>query len=138
MRAAFAKAGITSHDDWITGNFFGGSPPPTDGDICAGSAGPLEHEHFFTAAGGFSSRDEHGSQVDDGDFTAVDANTITFPSHAKEFGTVEGIFVDYAVSGDTVTFTVVTPSPCTAACADGYAWALSAFASGSWQRGSLS
>jgi hypothetical protein len=39
-----------------------------------------------------------------------------------------------ALSGDVLTFEVALPEPCTDACADAYAWALSAFASGPWER----
>jgi hypothetical protein len=41
------------------------------------------------------------------------------------------------VSGDVVTFEVALPEACVDACADAYAWALSAFASGPWERGEV-
>lgn len=136
--AAFKHLGLAeSHAGWLTGNFFGGSPAPTTGDVCAGALGPLEHAHFFTAAGGFGSRDEKGQQVDDGDFVAVDADTLSFPSHAAEFDPGGQILVDYQVSGDTATFLVTLPTPCDASCKDAYAWAASAFASGPWMRGEI-
>ena len=89
MLAAFEAAGLAhSHLGWLQGNFFGGGPGPTDGDVCAGAQGPLEHSHFFTEGGAFGSHDENGEQVDDGDYVAVDGDTLAFPSHASEFGYV--------------------------------------------------
>jgi hypothetical protein len=138
MLAAFQRAGLAeSHVGWIQGNFFGGASPPTDGDVCAGAAGPLEHDHFFTAAGGFGSHDENGEEVDHGDFAVVDDDTLSFPSHATEFGYPGDLVVDYSITGDVVTFEVALPEMCVDACADAYAWALSAFASGQWQRGEV-
>ena len=138
MRAAFQRIGLAeSHEDWLAGNFFGGSPAPTGDDACAGAQGPFEHSHFFTAAGGFGSHDENGQQVDDGDYAVIDADTLSFPSHQAEFKVGVPLLVDYVVSGDTATFTVALPASCDAACRDGYAWATSAFASGPWARGDV-
>ena len=138
MLAAFQQAGLAgSHREWLQGNFFGGAPGPTEGDVCEGALGPLEHDHFFTAAGGFGSHDENGEEVDGGDFEVVDDDTVSFPSHAVEFGYDGDLVVDYAVSGDVATFAVVLPESCVDTCADAYAWALSAFASGPWERGEV-
>ena len=138
MLAAFQQAGLAeSHVEWLQGNFFGGEPGPTGGDLCEGALGPLEHDHFFTAAGAFGSHDENGEEVDSGDFEVVDDDTVSFPSHAAEFGYDGDLVVDYAVSGDMVTFEVAPPESCVDACADAYAWALSAFASGPWERGEV-
>jgi dipeptidyl aminopeptidase/acylaminoacyl peptidase len=136
MLAAFEAAGLAeSHVGWLQGNFFGGEPGPTEGDVCAGAQGPLEHSHFFTDEGAFGSLDESGEQVDDGDYVVVDEDTLAFPSHATEFGFDGDLVVDYEIDAGTVTFDVALPEPCVEACADAYAWALSAFASGSWTRG---
>ena len=136
--AAFQAAGLAeSHVGWLQGNFFGGEPGPTTGDPCAGALGPLEHDHFFTEAGAFGSHDENGEEVDDGDFAVVDGDTVSFPSHATEFGYEGALVVGYSVDGDVVVFDVVLPEPCVDACADAYAWALSAFASGPWERGEV-
>ena len=138
MLAAFTRIGLAeSHPDWLAGNFLGGSPAPTSGNVCAGAQGPFEHSHFFTADGGFGSHDENGQQVDDGDYAVVDADTLSFPSHQAEFKVSTPLLVDYVVSGDTATFTVALPASCDAACRDGYAWAASAFASGPWARGDV-
>jgi hypothetical protein len=139
MLAAFERAGLAvSHRQWLQGNFYGGEPGPETGDPCADAEGPLEHSHFFTASGGFGSHDEHGEEVDGGDYEVVDADTLSFPSHASEFGYAGDVLVDYVVSdGDVVTFGVVLPEPCTGECAEAYAWALSAFASGPWERGEV-
>jgi hypothetical protein len=138
MLAAFEQAGLAdSHVEWLQGNFFGGEPGPTKGDVCEGARGPLEHDHFFTAAGAFGSHDENGEVVDGGDFEVVDEDTVGFPSHAAEFGYDGDLVVDYTVIGDVVTFEVALPESCVDQCADAYAWALSAFASGPWQRGEV-
>ncbi len=138
MLAAFEKAGLAeSHRDWLQGNFYGGDPGPTEGDACKGARGPLEHDHFFTAAGAFGSHDENGEEVDNGDYVVVDENTVSFPSHAAEFGYDDDLVVDYSVGGDVATFDVDLPEACSDKCADAYAWALSAFASGPWERGEV-
>lgn len=138
MLAAFDEAGLAeSHRGWLQGNFYGGKPGPKEGDLCAGAEGPLEHDHFFTAAGAFGSHDQNGEEVDGGDFEVVDDDTVSFPSHAAEFGYDGDIVVDYAVNGDVVTFEVALPAPCVDTCADAYAWALSAFATGPWERGEV-
>ena len=127
MLAAFEDVGLAdSHRDWLQGNFFGGESGPKEGDLCAGAEGPLEHDHFFTAAGAFGSHDESGEEVDGGDFQMVDDDTVSFPSHAAEFGYDGDLVVDYAVSGDVVTFEIALPKRCVDTCADAYAWALSA------------
>lgn len=138
MLAAFEEAGLAqSQRGWLQGNFYGGKSGPKKGDPCVGAEGPLEHDHFFTADGGFGSHDQNGEEVDGGDFDLVDGNTVSFPSHAEEFGYDGDLVVDYTVSGDGVTFVVALPDPCVKACADAYAWALSAFASGPWERGEV-
>jgi hypothetical protein len=138
MLAVFEQAGLAeSHVDWLTGNFFGGSPAPTGGDVCAGARGPLEHSHSFTAAGAFGSHDENGQQVDDGDYRVLGPNKVAFPSHATEFGFAGDLVVDYAIADGVLTFDVALPQPCEASCKDAYAWALSAFASGPWDRGEV-
>jgi hypothetical protein len=138
MLLAFEEAGLAeAHREWIQGNFFGGEPGPATGDACAGAVGPLEHDHFFTAAGEFGSHDENGEEVDGGDFAFVDDHTLAFPSHATEFRYEGDVLVDYSINGDIVTFEVQMPDACAEACADAYAWALSAFATGPWQRGEV-
>ena len=138
MLAAFEEAGLAeSRRGWLQGNFYGGKSGPKKGDPCVGAEGPLEHDHFFTADGAFGSHDQNGEEVDGGDFEVVDDDTVSFPSHAEEFGYDGDLVVDYTVSGDTVTFVVALPDSCVEACADAYAWALSAFASGPWERGEV-
>jgi hypothetical protein len=127
MRVAFETAGLAeSHRAWITSS-----------DVCQGARGPLEHSHFFTATGGFGSHDENGDQVDDGDYEAIDADTLAFPSHATEFSFDGDLVVDYVIDGDVVTFDVALPNPCEQTCRDAYAWAHSAFSSGPWMRGDI-
>jgi alpha/beta hydrolase family protein len=138
MLAVFEAAGLAeSHLGWLQGNFFGGGPGPTEGDVCAGAQGPLEHDHFFTDDGAFGSHDENGEQVDDGDYEVVDGDSLAFPSHASEFGYDGVLTVDYEITADVLTFDVVLPDPCEDTCKDAYAWALSAFASGPWSRGEI-
>lgn len=138
MLAVFEAVGLAeSHREWLAGQFFGGEPPPETGPVCEGAFGPLEHSHFFTATGGFGSHDEHGQQVDGGDFAVVDVDTLSFPSHASEFGYDGEVLVDYVIEDDVVTFDVILPDGCTDRCADAYAWALTAFATGPWEAGEI-
>jgi hypothetical protein len=136
--AAFDSAGLAeSHADWLTGNFLGGSPAPSGGDICDGAPLAVEHSHFFTASGEFGSHDENGQQVDDGDYVLPSTGLVAFPSHATEFAFAGELVVGYQIDGDVVTFTVTLPDPCDESCKNAYAWALSAFASGPWSRGDV-
>jgi hypothetical protein len=136
--AAFTAAGLaTSHAAMAQGNFYGDATPPPPERACEGALGPLEHDHVFAADGSFGSSDQVGDRVDDGDFTAVDGDTLAFPSHGREFGYTGDLVVDYAIDGETVRFDVALPASCDAPCRDAYAWAVSAFASGPWQRGSV-
>jgi hypothetical protein len=138
MLAAFEEAGLAeSQRDWLQGNFFAEGTGPAEGDPCKGAKGPFEHDHFFTEGGEFGSHDQNGEEVDGGDFELVDDDTVTFPSHAEEFGYDGQIRADFTVSGDAVTFEVVPPDRCDKKCENAYAWALSAFASGTWQRGEV-
>ncbi len=135
MLVVFEAADLAeSHLGWLQGNFYGGGPGPTEGDVCEGAQGPLEHSHFFTDDGAFGSHDEHGEEVDHGDYELVDEDTLAFPSHASEFGYDGDLVVDYQIDDDIVTFEVVLPEACEETCKDAYAWALSAFASGPWTR----
>ena len=127
-----------SHRGWLQGNFFGNEEGPTRGDPCMGAEGPLEHSHWFTGDFGFGSHDEHGEEVDGGDYAIVDENTLSFPSHAAEFGYAGEIVVDYEIGEDGLArFTVQLPDECESACQDAYAWALSAFSSGPWAEGDV-
>ena len=138
MLLAFVTAGLAdSRRGWLQGNFYGGKSGPKEGYPCAGAEGPFEHDHFFTADGAFGSHDQNGEEVDGGEFEVVDADTVRFPSHADDFGYYGDLVVDYTVSGDRVMFVVPVPDPCDKECADAYAWALSAFASGLWERGEV-
>jgi hypothetical protein len=138
MLAAFERAGLArSHRGWLQGNFFGGEEGPQSGEPCTGAEGPLEHDHYFTAEGEFGSHDENGEEVDGGDYEAVDRDTLSFPSHSEEFAYPGDILVHYAINEEVATFDVTLPSPCEDECADAYAWALSAFASGPWERGGV-
>ena len=114
-----------SHRDWLQGNFYGGQSGPKKGDPCADAQGPLEHDHYFTGDGGFGSHDQNGEEVDDGDFEEIDADTVGFPSHAEEFG-YGGNLGRLRGKRRLVTFEVDMPNPCVDACADAYAWAMSA------------
>lgn len=138
MRTAFEAAGLAeSHTGWLQGNFFGGEEGPAEGDPCAGAQGPLEHSHWFTETGEFGSHDHAGEEVDGGDYSLVDADTLSFPSHSAEFGYSGDILVDFTVDGGIAAFRVNIPDPCDAPCQDAHAWALSAFASGPWSMGDV-
>jgi len=136
MLAAFVEAGIAeSHADWIIGNWVGEGAEADPAELCA-LARPAEvHSHFFTADGEFGSYDADGDEVDGGDYATIDSDTVSFPSHAEEFGYSGDILVDYSVTSDTATFEVQLPSECVDTCLDAHAWAISAFfGSGPWSR----
>lgn len=138
MLAAFEQADfVESQVNWVIENWVG--DPEEAGvdpdDICATARPAEEHSHFFTTEGRFGSLDAGGQQVDDGDYVVVDEDTVSFPSHAQEFGYDGEILVDYAVTGDSAIFEVQIPADCAAACALAHAWALSAFFSADpWAR----
>lgn len=59
----------------------------------------------------------NGEQVDEGDYEQVDDDTLSFPSHASEFGYGGDLTVDYEINDDVVAFNVVLPDGCEDACA---------------------
>jgi hypothetical protein len=126
-----------SHRGWLQGNFYAGTEGPATGDVCAGAQGPLEHSHSFTETGEFASHDHNRQQVDNGDYTLADADTLSFPSHSAEFGYAGDIRVDFAVDAGIATFRVNIPGSCDDTCRNAHAWALSAFASGPWAAGAV-
>ena len=120
-RKAFADASLLeSHSDWA----------------CPAGSPPKPHSHFFTEDGNFGSYDPGRVQVDDGDYTLVDADTLSFPSHSQEFG-FDPIQVDFALVDGNLSFAVQMPADCTEKCADAYAWAFSAFGTNPWEPGGL-
>jgi hypothetical protein len=126
--AAFVQAGLTDQvPDWVIGNYVGEGASAAPGKECANAKAAVPHSHFFTAQGRFGSRDEKGQDVDDGDYQVVDADTLSFPSAARDFGYSGEVLVDYSVAGDQITFSVHVPTPCEAECRVAYGWALSAF-----------
>jgi hypothetical protein len=138
LLTAFEAAGLAqSHIGWAQGNFYSGEKGPTTGDPCAGAEGPLEHSHWFTETGEFGSHDQARQQVDYGDYTLVDSDTLSFPSHSTEFGFEGDILVDFRIDSGGATFEVTIPQTCDSACQDAHAWALSAFASGAWTAGDV-
>ena len=138
LLATFEAAGLAeSHTGWLQGNFYGGEEGPITGDLCAGAEGPLEHSHWFTETGEFGSHDQAGEVVDGGDYTLVDSDTLSFPSHSTEFGYVGDILVDFTIDDGVATFHVNIPDSCDAPCQDAHAWALSAFSSGPWAQGDV-
>ena len=126
--AAFHAAGLDDQiPAWVVGNFVGEGASAAPGSECANAKPPVPHTHVFTADGRFGSRDEHGQDVDSGDYRVVDADTLSFTSHGEEFGYAGDILVDYTIDGTGVTFVVQVPASCDAACRLAYGWALSAF-----------
>ena len=126
MRRARLKERVMR--EWIAGGGYYASPAKVDlATPCKGAVN-VRHSHFFTAAGGFGSRDDSGRQVDDGDYRIIARDTLTFPSHRREFGL--RIRVRYRIAGDTLRFTVVVPHRCVGKCQVATAWAISAFYAG--------
>lgn len=128
MLAAFIKAGLADQvQSLVVPNFVPQGASAPSGHECENAGTPVDHTHFFTADGGFGSRDQNGQQVDGGDYVLVDGGTLSFPSHARDFGFAGSILVGFTVTADTMTFRVRIPSPCEGACRVAYGWALSAF-----------
>lgn len=123
---AFKQAGLSdlAPDSLVGAGFFKQKRQIDAAHPCKG-AREVMHSHFFTATGGFGSYDETGAQVDNGNYKIVAPNTLTFPSHAKDFS--YKIKVHYRISGNTLTTTVVVPRPCKGKCRGATAWAISAF-----------
>lgn len=138
LLATFQAAGLAeSHTGWLQGNFYGGEEGPTTGDLCAGAEGPLEHSHWFTETGEFGSHDQAREEVDGGDYSLTDSDTLSFPSHSAEFGYDGDILVDFTIDDSVATFRVNIPDSCDAPCQEAHAWALSAFSSGPWAPGDV-
>ena len=129
MLAAFQEVGLAeSQLDWIIGNWVANPAGEIHADdVCEDARPAEEHSHFFTADGQFGSYDAAGEQVDNGDYAVVEPGTLSFASHAAEFGYDGDILVDYTVSGDSAEFEVLVPADCEDACSLAHAWALSAF-----------
>jgi hypothetical protein len=123
------SAGLHDHlvDTLVGGGYFSSASQVRAAAPCTG-ARDKKHSHFFTVGLAFGSRDERGKQVDDGDYKLIAANTLSFPSHAKEFG--YKVTVRYSIVGGKLSFRVVVPKPCGGKCRDATAWALSAFYAG--------
>jgi hypothetical protein len=123
------SAGLHDHlvDTLVGGGYFSSASQVRAAAPCTGARGN-KHSHFFTAGHAFGSRDERGKQVDDGDYNVIAANTLSFPSHAKEFG--YKVTVHYSIAGGKLSFRVVVPKPCRGKCRDATAWAISAFYAG--------
>jgi hypothetical protein len=114
--------------EWLVGaGYFATEAEIDPADPCAGAT-EVEHSHFFTADGEFGSLDEHGRQVDDGQYDVVDEDTIALAGGQA--------LVDFALSsdGNAVSFTVPVPEPCEADCRGNYAYLISAFYPGEFAR----
>jgi hypothetical protein len=72
------------------------------GNACA-DAIELEHSHFFTPDGLFGSRDQNNQQVDDGEWSIVDADTFAINEHE---------LFDYEIVGDELRMSAVTVGTC--------------------------
>jgi hypothetical protein len=125
---AFIAAGLDDQvAEWVAGNWVGEGATAVPGRECAGARPPEEHTHFFTRDARFGSRDARGRQVDSGDFLLIDEDTLSFPSHAREFEHGGEILVDFDVSRSTASFRTLIPRNCQDTCRVAHAWALSAF-----------
>jgi hypothetical protein len=126
---ALKGAGLADHliDTLVGGGYFSAASQVRPATPCLG-AHNKKHSHFFTSTHAFGSYDERRKQVDDGDYKLVAPGTLSFPSHAKDFG--YKIAVRYTLTSGKLAFRVVVPKPCTGKCRDATAWALSAFYAG--------
>ena len=123
---ALKDADLWGHvPDWLLETYWPSASAVPSSDPCKGTI-DVRHDHFFTAEGQFGSFDDHGVQVDYGEYT-VAGNEISFPSHEGELG-YGTIVVGYAIGADgRLTFDVDVPASCRGDCAVAYGWAISAF-----------
>lgn len=132
---ALEAAGFgANRDRWLVdfGGYWASQEDIPAGDPCV-NATEVEHSHFFTGDGQFGSRDEHGAQVDEGDYN-VDGPKLAFPSHEREFG-YGPIDVEYEIGADGALELIVNvPDECSDACEVAHVWALSAFYPGPFTR----
>jgi len=126
---ALKGAGLADHltDALVGGGYFSAASQVRPATPCLG-AHNKKHSHFFTITHAFGSYDERGRQVDDGDYKLVGPGTLSFPSHAQDFG--YKITVRYGITGGKLAFRVIVPKPCAGKCRDATTWALSAFYAG--------
>lgn len=118
MVVAFEAVGLAeSHREFMQGKFFpdGG---PTEGDPCVGAPPWVEQAKVLGADGFYETRNASGGQDDAGEVVFVDEDTLSFPSHARDFGYDGEVLVDVHVDGDIVEFTVTLPTDCTGTCLD--------------------
>lgn len=104
LSGALQEAGLESAVlDNVVGNGF--LPDVTSVDQLADAANPCEgavprlHSHFFTANGGFGSRDWTGQQVDSGTYHLVDEDTFM----------IGGVTFDFQIVDDTLTIEPIIP-----------------------------
>lgn len=111
---------------------------PGDPDVAAADpatacdgAVQREHSHFFTAAGGFGSKDFHGQRVDDGSYTLEGEDRIV----------INGQTFTYEIDGDELSLEPepVDISSCTTKeCRFTATWVLMVAMPGTtWKRGEI-
>jgi len=125
--SAMRNAGITEtvQKEWLANVGAFDPAQPGDVDTQCKNAPHVKHSHFFTKTGKFGSRDPNGTLADTGDYRVVGPHSLSFPSHAREFG--YPIKVRYRISAGKLRFTVLVPRSCSENCQEANAWALSAF-----------
>jgi hypothetical protein len=92
--AGLEDAGLGATEPAMVGDFFPGvsvDELAAKEDLCSG-AKPQRHFHFFDAAGSFGSIDQHGQQVDDGQY-AIEGDQL----HIND-----GVWT-FTISGDQLT-----------------------------------
>jgi hypothetical protein len=101
-----------------------------DKNPCGTATGPIGRTIFFEAGGRWGGR-IGTEQVDDGTMSDLRETSFAVPGDSP----APAITIDYAIDGDTITFTVESPDPCSEpACAEQLAWARETFGLGPWQR----
>jgi hypothetical protein len=134
MLAAFRQAGIAdARSDWVAG-VWGTDGTNDPSNPCAGAAAARPHTIFFDD-GGFGSYDPSGDRSIETEFRVVDADTIALEPRPGGSYSHE-LVVDYAINGDSATFSIVMPADCPSDtdCSTAYAWALSHLYGEGWRR----
>jgi hypothetical protein len=123
---AFREAGLEEliPMSLVDARYFANEDQIAPGRPCHG-AEETRYVYFFEADGRWGMLDDDNVLVDDREFAVVDEHTIAFGD----------VRIDHRVGADgALTFDVVTPERCDRICREVHAWAVAAFASGSFRR----
>ena len=129
---AFERVGLEDlAPEWlVTAGYFHRTEQIQATSPCAGATDD-ENSYFFEASGRFGSLDQDTVLVDEGEYRVVDDDTIAFVGPLTD----RRVAVDFRIGqDDELRFDVVVPDGCGGSCRQDYAWVLSAFYPGGFER----